>query len=161
MLKARQVGKPKKGLLGAAAFAVRRLQTRLHYLRLVQRKRDVSIENHSLLGDKDSNLDKRSQNPESFQVFSIIPLDSEGLQDGTVDEASQSCAPPPRSAAASLADLEARVTELETAVLDAVKAKAFGVAESLSKQFDARREELEALRREIAGVIDLASRRGR
>jgi hypothetical protein len=55
--------------------------------------------------------------------------------------------------------VESRVHELETAVLDAVKAKAFGVAETLSRQLDDRRAELEALRREAAGVVDLARRR--
>ena len=104
---------------------------------------------------------QRTQKTGHAKASSTIPQDSAGSGSGSPSENLQSGAVPPRSAAASLAELEARITELETAVLDAVKAKAFGVAESLSEQLDARREEFEALRRELAGIIDLASRRGR
>jgi len=55
--------------------------------------------------------------------------------------------------------LEETIAELERGVLDAVKGGAFKTADTLSKRIEDRRAELEALRREAAGVVELSTRR--
>jgi hypothetical protein len=86
------------------------------------------------LGDKDSNLDKRSQNPTQDQRFSTIPQDSAAPQDGMGRDAVQSAGAPPRSAAAS----EPTEEDLERCILDAVRMGLADVARTLAARLDER-----------------------
>jgi hypothetical protein len=105
------------------------------------------------LGDKDSNLDKRSQNALQGQTLTTIPQDSAGSQDGMLRDVSQSDAAPPRSAAVS----EPTDAELERGILDALAKGLDGVAKALS----ARLNDRQRARAKASGLVSLAEERER
>jgi hypothetical protein len=101
------------------------------------------------LGDKDSNLDKRSQNAPKNQPLSTFPQHSAGSECGTTLDSAQSDSVQPRFAAVA----EPTDGELEWGILDALMKGLDGVAKTLAARLDQRR-------RERAGnVVDLDGRR--